>query len=398
MDSILHDHSQTFVGVLASLLLITIIWSHESNFVIKIISERSESIKKVWRALDASFKEGARKWKFLRHDPERMFNEMKSVVYKDFKGVKNRPDISMNLIYIQLFQMLEEEIETYRETFVTDYSRKIMPMIEHKIDSIEKSNKIVVSAIFALMTCILAFILDETMAIFPSTVDFCATFLFLFLILSSSFWLGMWGSFFIRHMPGRFEKDDCNITTAKKESTITTSNLTLICILCLCCVLCCLIGGFISCRWLKIGVVVGMGMLIPSAYIGFRKMRCRDYSQKNPYTFSINHFIDFCLLATVWSGALFFGSFYWNGLKDVFFIFENWDALLAFLELFLLLTGVICPIFLPYLNTYILLWYMKLKMNAPRKKIRNDKRWKTINEEIEKLYRSVSTNPHWHNS
>lgn len=192
-SSILQDHSQTFIGVLASLLLITIIWSHESNFVLGIIEERSKALKDVWKDLNDSFRKSSKKWNFLKSSTEKKFQNMMEF-YVEGTNSSNKK-IHMTEDDQNRLCLLDERMETAKEIFVTDYFREIMPMIDNKIDSIKNSKKIVVSAIFALMSCLLIFIIDESMAIFPGMRDFAVSFLCLFLLIASAFWLGMWGSF-----------------------------------------------------------------------------------------------------------------------------------------------------------------------------------------------------------
>lgn len=118
-------------------------------------------------------------------------------------------------------------------------------------------------------------------------------------------------------------------------------------------------------------------------------MKCRDYKEEYPYSFAINHFIDFGILSLCWTLIIFFGSKDFDGFPELFFVFDSWDPLLLFAETFLLCVGVIFPILIPYLNTYILQWYMHMKMYQPTRLIRKDPRWNEIEQEIESLYNSA---------
>lgn len=382
--SVLKEHSQTFIGVIASLLLITIIWSHESNFVMKIINERSEAIKEIWRSLNESIGKRSKKWKFLKPSTELMFQEMENMYVND--NSENQT-IHLNEQERNQIQLLDEKIETGKEIFITAYSHTTMPLINKKIESIKASKKIVVSAIFALMSCLMVFIADEAMAIFPSIRDYCVSFLCLFLIIGSAFGLGMWGSFFIRHLPWLSDE------TLKHENDGVIKNASsfqLIAILTCIMLVFCLVGNFISPIWIKRCIVFGVGMILPIICLGTFKILHRDYTENHPYSFAINHFIEFCELAVIWSIILFFGEKVFSGLSEVFFIYTDWKPLLLFLELYLIFFGIIFPIFIPYLNTYILQWYMKSRLYEPKRLINKEKRWETLNKEIEDLYKTIT--------
>lgn len=136
--------------------------------------------------------------------------------------------------------------------------------------------------------------------------------------------------------------------------------------------------------------VFGVGMILPVIIVGIKKMNCRDYRQGSPYSFAINHFLDFCMLALIWCAIIFIGSIYLPSLSRLLFIYEDWNAMLVFLELYVLFIGIICPIFIPYLNTYVLQWYMKSRQIEPKRLIKKDDRWKSINKDIVSLYNSVT--------
>lgn len=382
--SVLQDHSQTFVGVLASLLLITIIWSHESNFVMGIIAERSKEIKDIWRSLNDSISKRSKKWKFLNPDAEQTFNQMMKDYVESTAESTTNPYINEEIE--EKLLRLDDKIQTGKEFFVTDYSRRIMPMIDRKIDSIKNSNKIIVSAIFALMSCLLIFIIDEIMAMFTSLCDYAASFLCLFLIIGSAFLLGMWLSFFIRHLPqNKIEENRSSGNGGKK----TGSALILLPALTIWALLSCAVGSLLENHWAMKAIVIGVGMIIPVMLIGGIKVIGRDYSEKNPYSFSINHFLEFIALAIIWSVILFEGSSLCPNLSNVFFFYDDWTALLVFLEIYLLLIGIICPIFIPYLNTYILQWYMLSRLIEPKSLINKDNRWEELNQEITLLHNSL---------
>lgn len=391
-SSILQDHSQTFIGVLASLLLITIIWSHESNFVLGIIEERSKALKEVWKDLNDSFRKRSKKWNFLKSSTEKKFQNMMEF-YVEGTNSSNKK-IHMTEDDQNRLCLLDERMETAKEIFVTDYFREIMPMIDNKIDSIKNSKKIVVSAIFALMSCLLIFIIDESMAIFPGMRDFAVSFLCLFLLIASAFWLGMWGSFFVRHLPVDWKwkfhrRKEGFIKTG--SSFKLTGSLTVVALVS-CCIawLCSRTDCFLNNMWIGRAVVFGVGMILPVIIVGIKKMNCRDYRQGSPYSFAINHFLDFCMLALIWCAIIFIGSIYLPSLSRLLFIYEDWNAMLVFLELYVLFIGIICPIFIPYLNTYVLQWYMKSRQIEPKRLIKKDDRWKSINKDIVSLYNSVT--------
>lgn len=393
MDSILHAHSQTFIGVLASLLLITIIWNHTSNFVIIIIRERSNVILQIWNKLGESINDGHEKWKFLKPEQESILKKIESALFNNNVDLQKELNIEHNEENQQSLMQIEDEIDTYKETFIMNYSHSVMPMIDRKITSIEKSRKIVVSAIFALMSCLLVFLIDEAMAIFPKAKDFFATFLLIFLILGSSFWTGMWGSFFLRHLPYNFTKLRIFVSEykTKVDSYRSYSYHKYIFIILLWGFFCMLIGANASPLFLKKIIIVGAGMIIPCLLIGFFNMVCRDYKEENPYSFAINHFIDFCALSILWCIILYISSKHIFVLSEIFIGYRDWNWLLIFLEAFLLFTGVIFPIFMPYLSTYILQWYMYGKMREPKDMINNDARWDNINDDVMKFYNSIST-------
>lgn len=382
--SVLREHSQTFVGVIASLLLITIIWSHESNFVMRIVDERSEAIKDIWRKLNNSIRERSRKWRLLNKSAYKKFQAMEKV-YILGNGFGQK--IQMDERGKERFLLLDERLETWRELLITEYSRNILPMINRKIDAIKVSKKIVVSAIFALMSCLLVFVADEAMAIFPMIKDYIVSFLCLFLVIGSAYALGMWGSFFFRYLPW---VDDEKLKNNKFNSIKQLDSIKIIGWLTGIAVLSCLLGVIISSPKLLKFIVFGVGMIVPVMCVGGLKILCRDYTENHPYSFAINHFIEFCVLAGIWTSLLFMCSCVLPNLSNVFFVYTDWNPLLVFLEIYLIFIGIIFPIFLPYLNTYILQWYMKSRLYEPKNLIKKDPNWNDLNQETINLYKYLS--------
>ena len=417
MHSLLIEHSQTFVGVLASLFMISVVWSRRSskdadsphssapNFISEIIQERYTLLREHCEKLQHRILK-SKSWGLLTSDNSDKLKYIESHLQKPHEPTEGDMPLGINP---SAFEKLESDIDFYQRNYISDYHASLTSYIDKKIKSIIFSPKPMISTVYALLTCIMVFIIDEVMEMWDASIEPLASFLSLFIAASLPFWLAMWGSYIIRHSTRSSEflnpdKASSHIRAFKRISehlnrlSLGLDNIYTLQVLLyisifsfVCIVIGVFVGVLIENRWFQFIMVYAVGMALPCLWVGCLKLYNRSEINDNAYTFSINHFICFSILAFVWTcilGLVVIADplIAFSKLEGVFFPLNDWSTLLPVTEGFIVFTGIFGPLVLPYAGSYFIQLKMDSYIRNPRIDISKDKEWMELMQQLDRLY------------
>ena len=185
-------YSQTFMGVLTSLLVLCIIINN-SNFIHEILGKIGDKIDKEIESLDHTINIEAAYYKLTKKASYKLLQ-----CFIDTPHEKER----RGELYSQALQ-LDMKLKASFDNFKSEYSPKFIRPARALIQTVKDSREQVISPLYALLYCLIVFICDEILYNLPTAGNFIVTFLSIFTILSFVLWTILWYSFIkgIKIMP-----------------------------------------------------------------------------------------------------------------------------------------------------------------------------------------------------
>lgn len=327
--------SQTFIGVLTTIVLLCIISGPDTgNFLYAMVSNIIGWTKEKVYALQSDMVSTGRNI----HLP-RLQEEFTNLRVKFYGSNDNTNNIN-SYIEQQTFLFLQK-LNTYSGRFSKNYSA---PAID-KLQEIEESNEQTYSPLYVFGYCILVFLCDELFNSFPASREFICRFVTLFTV-TSTLYLGIfWFKFY------RESKDIPSQTTRKKHRSFKSyfrrsTRLRLLIAYMLPIVAWVVSPQHLS-NWTALALLFGYSILLSAtlAQIGKRHTAILKTYGSYRYSFLFFHFI--ILMAISMIGATLFGY------PFIQTVTVDYSGLYAYLRLlmvfFIILFGLTAPLLLPYI-------------------------------------------------
>lgn len=356
--------SQTFFGVLASLLVLCLVLD-KSNFLYNILDEIqvriNEEIEKLNTAIDSIDFNVVDKILKKRSDYKllgRYIQELKTKTQADPSFI---PQLNEALC-------LDMKIRTTFGQLKSKYSGEFLKPAKDLMDDIHKAKEQIIAPLYALLCCLIIFICDELLAGKPEFCDFIVTFLTVFFSISVLFWIMIWKTFF-RDI--RIE-DNSQTTKPKQDYIMKFMRWKYVLVVCpLFYGLCLYLSSFIPFAELKWGVAFGIGLFLPVGIIAYLKVRSHHEFGVYTYEFGFNHFIGLLffslLIATVTEGLCA-----WIDMcSATCLLYQDVSAIKMAMLSMILLSGLLFPFLMPYLGFLCVLKLVKEKVKSSQSSISN---------------------------
>lgn len=356
--TIFNGNSSTFMGVLASLVAICLIWDKKTNFVTSIIDERCTAIQNEWErlALQIHLHTG-KEWEKYNSSLEKLSkliqycNDIKSGNATNETGLSDDDFISM-------IDNLESSTKMTWNAIISSYQHQYAEPIKKRIEHIQASNKSVTSAIFSLLICVWAFVMNEIVTLKPSWEAVAVSSLFGLLLCSIVFWIAMWTTFIARTTSLKKKDPAANISLQKRRPPIYMKESIVLIWLWGNAWIC--YAAMIPYQETQFCMAYIIGCILPIVAMSILQYKYRHHYVTLYYSFAINHFISFWFLSSGWSLLICIGAERFNPVFVNYMIpYESLDLLMVSLEGFVLVFGLLAPVFVPYVVTYIIAWKMR---------------------------------------
>lgn len=380
--------SQSFIALLASLIVLCVILD-KTNFIYNILDEISNRITEEKKKLDQSVS--------IRRDTalEGMKSDSKYKLLQLYiNNLKNNASDKDKVSEQKLHDALEFNLNlsTSFAKLKVGFTDTFMKPTYDLIKNIKRSKEQVIAPFFSLVLCIIAFICDEIISVFPETSDFIVTFLSIFLIFAAIFFVKMWQMFLksIQINKPQEEKVDTDIKTSQKRKIfyhlhkrweILFITLPIIYITAI------VIGLFIPSIFLKKLLTFGLGLILPLCYIAHLKAETHYQIGNISYESGVKHMTGLLAISLILTIITIGCSTIIPEFKSILLkyndcIFIKWSVIS-----FILLNGLILPLLMPY-------WGFKKILNISKREVKNanslnDNELRKINTSLDEFCQSI---------
>lgn len=356
--AIFNGNSSTFMGTLASLVAICLIWDKKTNFVTKIIDERCTAIRNEWKQLASQVKSHTgREWDKYNSSLDKLSRLIQYCNYIRNGKAINETGLSDD-DFISMIDSLESSTKMTWNAIISSYQHQHAEPIKKRIGHIKASNKSVTSAIFSLLICVWAFIMNEAVTLKPSWEAVAVSSLFGLLLCSIVFWIAMWTTFIARTTSLKKENPAMNTSLEKRRPPIYMKESIVMIWLWGNAWIC--YAAMIPYQETQFCMAYIIGCILPIVAMSILQYKYRHHYVTLYYSFAINHFISFWFLSSGWSLLICIGAERFNPAFVNYMIpYESLDLLMVSLEGFVLVFGLLAPVFVPYVVTYIIAWKMR---------------------------------------
>ena len=288
-------YSQTFIGVLASLLVLCIVLD-KSNFIFNILNNIKEQIKNEIAELDRDT--GFNNIDDISSGFGYTYLEEYIVNLKNkIQGGGDEEDKTL----LENALAMEIKIRTAFNQLKSRKSIEVLKPADELIQSIGCANEQIIAPLYALFCCIIVFMCDELVVYFPTTCDYIVTFLSIFFLTSIIFWLLVWYNF-LQNIQFRKISTKQDTKSRLKNLHINWIWLALGCVVISS--LCWYISVYISMMWLKCLLVIGLGIIFPIMLVAIIKFLNHYESKSFSYVTCIKHFLMFAFLSLLLTGVM----------------------------------------------------------------------------------------------
>lgn len=346
--------SQTFLGVLATIIILFIFKNSKSNAISLILDEakfKFENLVKVLKNTTETFDSK------ICDSPN--YNLLNHFIYKE----ENKKDPKHEEILNQVLDFLAE-VRTKRNKYKLDYeaSRETDKSI---IDSISNSKEWLLAPLYTLLFCLTVFIFDELLrAEIVPLKDFLFSVLSCFVFVSYAFWILLWMQFL-----NRFRKFDNNIPNDRKDSKITNTiskfwskSLSLNCLYCILAVViwpCILLVIHAFLVPLNNCLLISLSIVLPICLVGYLMFYIERTQQDYSYLFVCGHFCAIFIVSFL-QLLLYFVVADLVCVDNSAFILETSTMMIKIsIFVFTIFNGIILPFSLPYLAYFLYYEYSK---------------------------------------
>lgn len=362
------DYSQTFIGVLTSLVVLCIITS--GNFIHEIIDKAGDEIGSKIQELKEKTDIKAIYGGVQNLAAHKLLQRFIKDPYNGCKLSDKDKERYQKLCSEGL--ELEMKIQTTFDELRSSYSPNFIVPARSLINDIKESRIHLIAPLFVLLYCLCIFICDELIKFNPLFSDGIVTFLLLFSLLSSMFWLMVWKHFY----------RSINIKIHPKPRVCLSSKklLKIYCAICKHIEIKCryfewiiimfLIGGLLYILmmltsefqlWLRLLIVVGIGILLPLIIIVPYKTHHKHKANDSLYLFVFKHFVGLCLIAIGMTIPFMFNS-------NICIPYQDYTAIKFIIIAFIIVNGLILPMTIPIRCFYLILDFVNKEIQTQKQK------------------------------
>lgn len=346
-------YSQTFIGVLTSLVVLCILDS--GNFIHGILEKIGERIKNEIASLD----------QILTIDKNVHFKEQLKgeATYKLFDRFIKKPSEwegegkDVDALRMEALKLEMNLKATFSENKSTCSPNLIMPA-HTVIEKIMQSNEKMIAPLYVLLYCLVAFLCDEIVYWNYEYADFVVTFLSLFTMLSFAFWLILWCSFLcdVKLEPELVVENE-NTNTRKEEAMkewickhakwkISFIGIIAFFILCTLC------SSLINILFLKQICVFIVGIFSVIMLIAYCRVKSHVSLGQYLYVFSLKHFSCLFFLALLMAIIIKFSVSLNQDFSQILFVYKDFMTIKMAVIAFIIINGLLFPFILPCFSFY----------------------------------------------
>lgn len=365
-------YSQTFIGVLASLLVLCIVLD-KSNFIYNILNNIKEQIENEIAELD-------RDTGFNNIDDissglgytylEKYIINLKTKIQKG--GNEEDKTLLENALAMEI------KIRTAFNQLKSKKSIEVLKPADELLQSVCSANEQIIAPLYALFCCIIVFMCDELVGYFPSTCDYVVTFLSIFFLTSIIFWLLVWYNF-LQNIQFRKTSTKQDVKSRFNSLHINWIWLALGCVVISS--LCWYASVYISTTWLKYLLAIGLGIIFPIIIVAIIKFLNHYDSKSFSYVTCIKHFLMFAFLSLLLTVVMYCITSIFDSASESCLIYHDLYPIKISILSFILLFGIIFPLVMPFIGYKYIPKYLKLRLGENNKSMQEE--LKILKSELE---------------
>lgn len=353
--------SQTFLGVLATIVILFII-ADKSNLIHYILLEVKDKIESQVSSLKVT---------------TRIDSVILSPSYKLLNYFLNKQDDNeLNTEGTQLLAYITTKRSEFQLRYISVEGNN-----SKTLDSIKNSKEPLLAPLYTFIFCITIFIYDELLR--SESIwfnDILISSLSCFILISYLYWFIMWVSFInninfkekktdiklnglkclINKCGDRLKKWHCkNIDYLNQKSIVYLLILRIgICFLLLLTVLC------INAYWFHINsyIIILLCIILPIVLTGILRLYCYDKKGTYSYVFMCGHYIVITIASILLSISIFYFVDLTNTAESVLIPYTSCIWIKISIFSFVLLNGILLPFILPYYSYNSYLEYAKVQV------------------------------------
>lgn len=335
-------NSQTFIGVLATIVILCVVTgAQSSNFLYNILEGYAkptrENIKRLKEELTTrvtSLKEAIPHINFIA-----FINKINSdrELSDSIKDISNQYRV-LYTIYISEFN------SRYNNTYLVHREKRCNDICEAKEQTF--------APIFVFAYCILVFMFDEIVSWFPYTLPYILSMLAVFTLLSTFFLIGIWLKFYFEFCQIKIEGNERNVSIAPIRIFWTRKAIKTFCNIIVSALL------FVGCLYVIDNYVyhipllitrslIGVILVIPFCLYGLKHLKSRLSYGNYSHSFLLWHFLSIFVLSIGYTILLFLPLDYLTS-AHIPYSDKQWEIQGAII-VFILIFGIILPFAVPYL-------------------------------------------------
>lgn len=363
-------YSQTFIGVLTSLVVLCILDS--GNFIHGILERIGDRISSEINSLDKNLD--------LKSNIEKKAN------YKLLQYfIKNPENEELMMKALELDMQLNATFNRFKSHFTPKFIKPANTLVRE----IKESKEQLIAPLYVLLYCVVVFVCDELVYAGFADKDFIVTFLAIFTSFSFVFWGILWYMFYrdIKIIPenDHKKKKKCVEEWICKYATWRNS----IPVLLLSCfipfspsIIHLNVSVNISCFF--IGVIIYLLLII---IITISRIRSHEKFGHYLYVFSLKHFGGLFILSLISAGILFICASYCNEIVNYFYAYTSFVYIKTAIIAFIILNGLFLPFFMPYKGFNRILSIVQLE--AHKEELEFELQVKDVDEILEKFCKKI---------
>lgn len=362
------DYSQTFIGVLTSLVVLCVI-INSSNFIHEILKKIGDKIDEEIDSLDHTINIEAAYDKAVKGQAP--YKLLQKFIEDPWESKQNKGNKQEDL-YSNALQ-LDMKLKASFDNFKSEYSPKFIKPARTLIKTVKDSREQVISPLYVLLYCLVIFICDEIVYNIPNTESFIVTFLTVFTILSLGLWTALWCSFIkdIKIIPEGSENKESK--KHKVETWICNHSKwinTTICITILS-----IIFFYIS--MLIPNIIIGritfiIGIFIPIFIVAICRIRSHPQLGEYFYMFAFKHFFGLLFLSFLVALVPTIFAVFNNDILQVCFEYGDFVAIKFTIISFIIINGLLLPFIVPFKGFYRILKLVKKEVETTQTKLDNE--------------------------
>lgn len=349
--------SQTFLGVLATIVILFIFANKDSNLIFLLLSEVKEKISSQVKTLRTNT---GVKSLIESHDYKLLTYFLKGEGNKDLKEEGTK---------------LMSRIMSERQNLQYDY----LPVgnYEDILSIIQTAREHMLAPLYTVFFCLTVFIYDELLKSphFGFT-NFLLSSLAIFILLSFILWILLWSVFIINvgynlaHIEEKNEEKSKYFAKWMAQYDIVVQYLNsksvfLTYIIRMVLLLVCLIVVIFVCHFFcksSIAIIIIMGLILPTVLLGILRTGIRRKKGEYTYLFMCGHYIAIILMALLFAAIILFFVNSWDCADQMLFSFVDCRWFKVSIYIFVLLNGIFFPFIIPYYAYNRLYWDSKKKV------------------------------------